>query len=124
MSESLFKVRLLSNNLVEVVMGNNVYLDIAVTDAIEQEIDKLLPGGKYYQLVIANGPYVVNPEMRNSMSEGGAGTKMLGLAWISPDEKANREQEEIVSRLPLPMQIRFFSDREKGLTWLQSIAAQ
>ena len=114
-----FQIKLLATNIAEVILEPNVYLDVSVTDMIDQELNAIAPDHKFYQLVIANGPYIVNPEMRNSMAEGGAGIKLLGVAWVSPDEKANREQEEIVSRLTLPIPIRFFSSRDAGLDWLK-----
>jgi len=114
-----FQIKLLATNIAEVILDPNVYLDVSVTDMIDQELNAIAPDHKFYQLVIANGPYIVNPEMRNSMAEGGAGIKLLGVAWVSPDEKANREQEEIVSRLTLPIPIRFFSSRDAGLDWLK-----
>jgi hypothetical protein len=123
MSEEPFTARLLSENIAEITLKDNVYLDISVTDKIDQALHRLGPNRKFYQMVIANGPYVVNPEMRNSMSQGDTGTKLLGIAWISPDEKANREQEAIVSKLSLPVPIRFFSDREAGFKWLKSISS-
>jgi hypothetical protein len=123
MPDKLFKINLLSHNIAEVVMEPNVYLDVSVTDMIDQELNRLAPDKKFYQLVIASGPYIVNPEMRNSMSEGGTGIKLLGVAWVSPDEKANREQEQIISTLTLPVPVRFFSDRTAGLNWLKQEAA-
>jgi hypothetical protein len=122
MSEELFKVRLLTHDIVEVVLDRNVYLDVSVTDRIDQEIQRLAPDRKVYQIVIANYPYIVNPEMRNAMAKGDTGIKILALAWVSPDEAANREQEEIVSHLPIPLPIRFFSERQKGIDWLMSLA--
>lgn len=117
-----FKVNELSHNMVEIVLNDNVYLDVSVTDRIDAALHRLGPDRKFYQLVIANGPYVVNPEMRNAMSKGNAGIKLLGIAWVSPDEKANQEQERIVSTLTLPIPIRFFSNRDTGLQWLQELA--
>ena len=108
--------------MVEVVLKEHLYLDIAITDAIDEELQRLAPDRKVYQLVIAKGPYIVNPEMRNSMSHGDTGIKQLAIAWVSPDEKANQEQEAIVSKLPLPVPIRFFSDREKAIDWLNALA--
>lgn len=119
-----FKLKLLTDNIVEVVLDDNLYLDVSVTDRIDELLEEMVPKRKIYQLVIASGPYIVNPEMRNSMSQGDTGIKQLAIAWISPDEKSNQEQEAIVSKLPLPVQIRFFSDREKGLVWLKSLASQ
>jgi hypothetical protein len=121
MSKQPFNIKVLSPNMVEVTLDDNVYLDISVTDMIDQELHKIGPDRKFYQLVIANGPYIVNPEMRNSFSKSDTGNKLLGIAWISPDEDANKEQEEIVSKLTLPAPIRFFSDREKGLKWLKQL---
>jgi hypothetical protein len=123
MSKQPFSVKLLSHNIAEITLDDNVYLDVSVTDRIDEELHKLGPDRKFFQMVIASGPYIVNPEMRNSMSEGDTGTKLLGVAWVSPDEEANREQEAIVSQLSLPVPIRFFSDREKGLAWLQGLAS-
>jgi hypothetical protein len=123
MSKQPFSVKLLSHNIAEITLDDNVYLDVSVTDRIDEELHKLGPDRKFFQMVIASGPYIVNPEMRNSMSEGDTGTKLLGVAWVSPDEEANREQEAIVSQLSLPVPIRFFSDREKGLAWLQVLAS-
>jgi hypothetical protein len=124
MAEELFTVRLLAPDIAEVTLKDHVYLDISVTDKIDQALHLLGPDRKFFQLVIASGPYIVNPEMRNSMSQSDTGTKLLGIAWISPDEEANREQESITSKLPLPIPIRFFSDREKGLAWLQSMSSK
>jgi len=123
MSKDLFDAKLLTPEIVEVVLKENVYLDISVTDKIDQVLHKLAPDRKLYQMVIANGPYIVNPEMRTAMSKGDAGIKLKGIAWVSPNQKANEEQEAIVSKLQLPIAIRFFSDREIAFTWLKSLAA-
>jgi hypothetical protein len=122
MYEELFKAKLLAHNIVEVVLADKVYLDISLTDKIDETLHKLAPDRKLYQLVIASGPYIVNPEMRNATAKGNAGVRLLGVAWVSPDNKANQEQEEIVGKLPIPFPIRFFSDRVKALTWLESMA--
>lgn len=122
MHEELFTVKRLSEDIVEVTLMDNVDLDISVTDKIDGALHRIAPHRKFYQLVMANGPYVVNPEMRNSMSQGDTGSKLLAIAWISPDKKANEEQEAIVSQLTLPVPIRFFSERETGLSWLQQLA--
>jgi hypothetical protein len=119
-----FQVQFLDDNIVEVVLGGKVYLDVSVTDKIDVELERLAPGRKLYQLVMATGPYVVNPEMRNAMAQGDTGIKQLAIAWVSPDEAANREQEAIVSKLTLPVPIRFFSDRTDGLAWLRSLAGE
>jgi len=123
MTNDLFAVKLLTPEIVEVVLNKNVYLDISVTDKIDQALHQLAPDRKLYQMVIASGPYIVNPEMRTAMSKGDAGIKLKGIAWVSPDEKANREQEAIVSKLPIPIPLRFFSDREKAFAWLKSLVA-
>ena len=124
MPEPPFTINVLSRNIVEVVLKDKVYLDVSVTDKIDQALHELAPDRKFYQMVIANGPYIVNPEMRNAMSKGDAGIKLLGVAWVSPDEKANREQEAIVSKLTLPVPVRFFCDREDGLAWLMALEAE
>jgi hypothetical protein len=124
MAEKQFQVKLLEHNIVEVILKDNVYLDISITDSIDQALNRIAPDRKFYQMVIANGPYIVNPEMRNSMAEGDTGNKLLAVAWVSPDIKANLEQESIVSQLTLPIPVRFFSEREKGLAWLKSLASQ
>jgi hypothetical protein len=121
MAEKIYTIRLLDRNIVEVTFAQQVYLDISITDAIEQELHRLVPDEKVYQLVIAKGPYIVNPEMRNSLSKS-TSIKQAAIAWVSPDQKANREQEAIVSKLPMPMKIRFFDTAEDGLGWLQSLA--
>jgi hypothetical protein len=121
MAEHLFTLKQLSDNIVEIVLKDRIDLDIAVTDKIDQALHSIDPTRKFYQLVIANGPYMVDPEMRNSMSHGDTGIKQLAIAWVSPDEAANHQQEAIVSKLPLPLPIRFFSDRSEALTWLQGL---
>jgi hypothetical protein len=123
MAEQVFFVNLIADNIAEVVMKEHIYLDVAVTDAIDKELQRLAPNRKVYQVVIAKGPYIVNPEMRNSMSHGDTGIRQLAMAWVSPDEKANREQEAIVSKLPLPVPIRFFSDRQGALDWFKALSA-
>jgi hypothetical protein len=123
MSADLFEARLLTPEIVEVVLGKNVYLDISVTDKIDQALHRLAPDRKLYQMVIANGPYIVNPEMRTAMSKGDAGIKLKGIAWVSPDEKGNQEQESIVSKLPIPIPLRFFSDRNLAFEWLKTLSA-
>src|SRR6476660_4262069 len=98
MSADLFEARLLTPDIAEIILGKNVYLDISVTDKIDQALHRLAPDRKLYQMVIANGPYIVNPEMRTAMSKGDAGIKLKGIAWVSPDDKSNKEQEAIVSK--------------------------
>lgn len=116
-------MRVLHDNVVEVVLDPMVYLDVSVTDKVDEVLEKLAPGIKVYQLVIASGPYIVNPEMRNAMAQGATGIRQLAIAWVSSDEAANREQESIVSKLTLPVPIRFFSQRQEGLDWLMSLKA-
>ncbi len=123
MSADLFEARLLTPDIAEIILGKNVYLDISVTDKIDQALHRLAPDRKLYQMVIANGPYIVNPEMRTAMSKGDAGIKLKGIAWVSPDDKSNKEQEAIVSKLPIPMPLRFFSDRNVAFEWLKSLAS-
>jgi hypothetical protein len=122
MAEKIYTIKVLDRNIVEVTLKEHVYLDMSITDAIEQDLNVMVPNERVYQLVIAKGPYIVNPEMRNSMSKSET-VKQAAIAWISPDEKSNQEQEAIVSKLPLPLKIRFFSSREDGLGWLQSMAS-
>lgn len=124
MAKELYDVSMLATDIAEVVFHRHVYLDIAITDRIDEILEGLAPGRKVYQLVIAKGPYIVNPEMRNSFSKGDTGIKQLAIAWVSPDEKANKEQEEVMSKLPTPIPIRFFDTRELGLAWLQSLSGK
>jgi hypothetical protein len=122
--DELFKVRLLERGIVEVVIDKRLFLDINATERINMEVSKLVPRGKTYQLVLANAPYAVDPEMRHAIVKKETGTNLGAIAWISPDQKANAEQEAIVSKLPMPFPIRFFNDREKGLAWLRSLAGK
>ena len=124
MSEKLFEVRMLSQDIAEVVFSKQIYLDVSITDGIDTELETLAPGRKIYQLVDAKGPYIVNPEMRNAAAEGATGVRQIAIAWVSPDEKANREQEAILSKLPLPFKISFFSNRTDALVWLKSLGAR
>jgi hypothetical protein len=124
MAAEQFSVRLLTHDIVEVILKKHVDLDISITDAIDAELERLAPGRKVRQLVIAPGPYIVNPEMRNSFAKGDTGIKQIAIAWVSPDKRANDEQEAILSKLPTPVPIRFFSDREKGIAWLKSLAGK
>ena len=102
MAEEKYTARLLSDDIVEVVLKDHVYLDVSVTDAIDKSIQQLAPNRKLYQIVIASGPYIVNPEMRNAAVAGDSGIKQLAIAWVSPDERANEEQEKIVSKSNTP----------------------
>ena len=124
MPDRPYQIKSLGDDIIEVTLKPHVDLDVSMTDAIDQELHRIGPDRKFFQLVIASGPYMVEPEMRNSMSQGDTGIKQHAIAWISPDEKANAEQEAIVSTLPIPVPIRFFSDREKGLAWLRKLAAE
>lgn len=123
MAKGLFDAKLLSPNLVEITMKEKVYLDISITDSIDQALQELAPDRKLYQLVIALGAYLVDPEMRHAMAHGDSGVKQLAIAWVSPDKEDNQKQEAIVSQLTLPLPIRFFDDRESGLAWLRSLGA-
>lgn len=123
MTYDLFDINLIEKQIVEVIFKDKVFLNTYITDQIEDGIQKLTPNQKVYQLVIAKGPYAVDPEMRNAVVHGEAGVKQMAIAWVSPDKEANRVQEEIVSKLPLPYPIRFFDDRESALVWLRSLAA-
>jgi hypothetical protein len=122
MTEKIYTIELLDHNMVEITLKQQIYLDIAITDAIDEDLQRLAPDKKVYQLVIAKGPYIVNPEMRNSFSKGDTGIKQIAIAWVSPDEKSNQEQEAILSKLPLPVKIRFFGNRQSGLDWLVSLS--
>ena len=123
MQYELFDIELIKNNIVEVVFKDKVFLNTFITDQIEEGIQALCPNQKVYQIVIAKGPYAVDPEMRNAVVHGEAGVKQLAIAWVSPDKAANREQEAIVSKLPLPYPIRFFDDRESAMAWVESLLA-
>ena len=113
---------MLAPDIIEISFSERVMLDLSISDQIERKIQELAPNRKVYQVVMAHGPYVVDPEMRNAVQHGEAGLKQLAIAWVSPDEKANREQEEILSKLPLPVPIRFFSRQEDALAWFKSLS--
>lgn len=118
MPDKPFTVRLLDGNIAEVTLKDKVHLDVSVTDELDRELERLAPSTKVYQLVIASATYIVNPEMRHAFAENDTGLRQLAIAWVSPDEKANREQEEVVNKLTLPTPIRFFNDRNLALKWL------
>lgn len=124
MADKAFSIRLLDENIAEVTLRDKVYLDVSTTDQVDQELEAMAPGRKLYQLVIATGPYVVNPEMRNAFSHNDTGMRQLAIAWVSPDEGANREQERIISGLTLPIPLRFFTERDPAYNWLRSLSAQ
>jgi hypothetical protein len=119
-----FELQFLTDHIAEVILVNGILIDLAVTDAIDLTLETKFPGKKFFVLCGAKGSYIVDPELRHSMTRVEHSRPVRAVAFYSPDVAMNAAKAEINKHLPIPIPVRFFPRRKEALEWLENLASE